>query len=167
MAPAVPAAGAGNVRPGDSSQGEIALKSFIIPLSLAGLTAGLLMSQIGYAESGDGQAKAGSAVSAPVPAGMVRGEVLETMNSGGYTYLLIETDGDKRWLVVVVVVVEALVLVEVVEVLVVVVLVVVVVVVVMVVVWGCRCRRPIWCCRRRCRTTLTPRLIFHPRIYTR
>ena len=38
-----------------------------------------------------------SALSAPVPAGMVRGTVLETMDSGGYTYVLIDTAEDQRW----------------------------------------------------------------------
>ena len=38
-----------------------------------------------------------SALSQPVPAGMVRGTVLETMDSGGYTYVLIDTTEDQRW----------------------------------------------------------------------
>ncbi len=73
------------------------MKSFLPILSLASLIAGLLVSQVGCADSGEGHANAGSAPAAPVPAGMIRGQVLETMNSGGYSYLLIETDTDKRW----------------------------------------------------------------------
>ena len=37
------------------------------------------------------------ALAAPVPEGMVRGTVLETMDSGGYTYVLVDTDQDQRW----------------------------------------------------------------------
>ena len=35
-----------------------------------------------------------------VPAGMVRGTVLETMNAGAYTYVFIKTDQDERWVAV-------------------------------------------------------------------
>ena len=34
----------------------------------------------------------------PVPDGMVRGTVVETMASGGYTYVALEIDGDIRWI---------------------------------------------------------------------
>ena len=64
---------------------------------LAVIIAGALLAQFGCADSGDTAAGAGPAMTAPVPDGMVRGKVLETMNSGGYTYVFIETDSDRRW----------------------------------------------------------------------
>jgi len=67
-------------------------------LMVAGLTAGLSMAQIGSAESTNGPGTADPAMTSPVAGGMVRGTVLETMDSGGYTYVFIETDKDKRWL---------------------------------------------------------------------
>jgi hypothetical protein len=38
-----------------------------------------------------------SALEAPIPEGMVRGTVLKTMNSGGYTYMLLEFGEQKYW----------------------------------------------------------------------
>jgi major membrane immunogen (membrane-anchored lipoprotein) len=73
------------------------LKTFVTALSVAGLAAGLALSLVGCAESEDTSVADDPALSAPVPDGMVRGKVLETMNSGGYTYVFIETDSDKRW----------------------------------------------------------------------
>ena len=37
------------------------------------------------------------ALATPVPAGMVRGTVLETMNAAGYTYVLLETSQGQQW----------------------------------------------------------------------
>ncbi|ROL62373.1 DNA-binding protein [Bacteroidetes/Chlorobi group bacterium ChocPot_Mid] len=34
----------------------------------------------------------------PVPEGYTRGVVIETMNSGGYTYMLLNQDGDEVWI---------------------------------------------------------------------
>ncbi len=34
----------------------------------------------------------------PAPEGFVKGEVLETMNSGGYTYMKLETDNGEQWI---------------------------------------------------------------------
>ena len=62
---------------------EIHVKSIISALAVL-LTAGLLLSQTGCTDENP-------ALTTPVPAGMVRGTVLETMNSGGYTYVAIET----------------------------------------------------------------------------
>lgn len=58
---------------------------------------GLLAAQIGCVESGQEPVTDNPALASPVPDGMVRGTVLETMNSGGYTYVFIETDQDRRW----------------------------------------------------------------------
>jgi len=73
------------------------LKSINSTLAAAGLIAGLFVTQIGCVESGQEPATDNPALASPVPEGMVRGTVLETMNSGGYTYVFIEADPDKRW----------------------------------------------------------------------
>jgi len=72
------------------------VKSIISALAVA-LVAGLLLVQAGCSESADTPATDNPALAAPIPAGMVRGTVLETMNSGGYTYVLVETDPDQFW----------------------------------------------------------------------
>lgn len=73
------------------------MKSINSTLAAAGLIAGLLATQIGCVESGQEPVTDNPALASPVPDGMVRGTVLETMNSGGYTYVFIETDQDQRW----------------------------------------------------------------------
>ena len=62
------------------------------------MIAGLLLTQIGCAESEQESVADNPALASPVPVGMVRGTVLETMDSGGYTYVFVETDNDKRWM---------------------------------------------------------------------
>ena len=69
------------------------MKIFVTTLSIAAL----LLPLAGCADSGEGPAADDAALAGPAPAGMVRGKVLETMNSGGYTYVFIETDSDQRW----------------------------------------------------------------------
>ena len=76
------------------------MRSINSTLVVTAITAGLLLTQIGCTESGQDPATDNPALAAPVPEGMVRGTVLETMNGGGYTYVFIETDDDKRWLAV-------------------------------------------------------------------
>lgn len=63
-----------------------------------GLIAGILLIQVGCTEPDQEPAIDKPALASPVPAGMVRGMVLETMDSGGYTYVFVETDHDKRWM---------------------------------------------------------------------
>lgn len=55
------------------------------------------MAQAGCTESADESAAENAALTTPVPPGMTRGPVLETMNSGGYTYVLIETGEAPIW----------------------------------------------------------------------
>jgi hypothetical protein len=81
-------------------RGETTVKSITSTLALTGLTLSLLLTQIGCAESGQEPVTDNPALAAPVPAGMVRGVVLETMNAGAYTYVLIKTDQDERWVAV-------------------------------------------------------------------
>jgi hypothetical protein len=66
-------------------------------LAATSLAAGLLLTQAACTDTTEEPAAENPALAAPVPDGMVRGTVLETMDSGGYTYVLLETDQDKRW----------------------------------------------------------------------
>ncbi len=77
--------------------GDPTLKLIIRMLQVAGLAAALLLTQVGCVESGQEPVTDNPAMASPVPEGAVRGTVLETMNSGGYTYVLIETDPDTLW----------------------------------------------------------------------
>jgi hypothetical protein len=72
------------------------MKSILSALALL-LTAGLLVSQAGCTDAANDAAPENPALTAPVPAGMLRGTVLETMDSGGYTYVSIETSADPIW----------------------------------------------------------------------
>ncbi len=74
------------------------MNSIIPILMLAGLTAVLSLAEIGIADAGEVVVAESPAPLLQVPPGMVRGTVLETMDSGGYTYVLLETDRDKRWI---------------------------------------------------------------------
>ena len=66
-------------------------------LAVAGLTLSLLSPIAGCTKSADEPAAENAALATPVPPGMVRGTVLETMNSGGYTYVFMDTGQDQRW----------------------------------------------------------------------
>jgi len=65
--------------------------------AIYGIVLGLLAAIAGCSNSGEAPVAENPALAAPVPAGMMRGTVLETMNSGGYTYVLIDTGQDHRW----------------------------------------------------------------------
>jgi hypothetical protein len=67
-------------------------------LAVAALTAGLLFTQAGCSDTGDTPAADNPLLATPVPAGMIRGTVLETMDSGGYTYAHIDTGAESRWI---------------------------------------------------------------------
>jgi len=73
------------------------LKSILSKLTIAGLTVGLLLSQAGCAESGQEPVADDPALASPIPDGAVRGTVQKTMDSGGYTYVFMETGEEKRW----------------------------------------------------------------------
>jgi len=75
---------------------EIQLKSIISALAVL-LTAGLLLIQTGCTEAEKAPAAENAALTTPVPAGMTRGTVLETMDSGGYTYVLVEASQAQIW----------------------------------------------------------------------
>ena len=72
------------------------MKSTISALAVL-LSASLFMALSGCTESAQGPAAQDPGLNTPVPAGMRRGVVIETMDSGGYTYVAIETDQDTVW----------------------------------------------------------------------
>ncbi len=76
------------------------MKSITLLPTTAGLLAALLLTQIGCTESAPEPVADNPALTSPVPDGMLRGTVLETLNAGGYTYVFIETDQDQRWVAV-------------------------------------------------------------------
>lgn len=73
---------------------EIHVKSIISVLAVL-LTASLLVSQTGCTKSAQDTAALNPALTTPVPEGMLRGTVVETMDSGGYTYVLVEAGQDQ------------------------------------------------------------------------
>jgi len=76
------------------------VKSIISTAAVAVLTAGLLLTLTGCTKSGQepiAEIDENPALAAPVPAGVVRGTVLETMNSGGYSYVSVETSEGQLW----------------------------------------------------------------------
>jgi len=78
------------------TNGEIQLKTIISALAVV-LTAGALFIQSGCTEAESPPTTENPALTAPVPAGMTRGKVLETVDSGGYTYVLVETSEAPMW----------------------------------------------------------------------
>ena len=71
------------------------MKSIVSLLAIAVLATNLLLA--GCSKSAEEPVADNPALATPVPAGMVRGTVLETMNSGGYTYVFVDTPQDRRW----------------------------------------------------------------------
>jgi hypothetical protein len=74
------------------------MKSNIFKLTFATLVAGIALAQVGCSKSAEETAASNPALDTPVPAGMVRGTVVETMNSGGYTYVLLDTGSEQQWM---------------------------------------------------------------------
>ncbi len=73
------------------------MNSISFKLVLAAVAVSFLAAVAGCSQPADDQAAENPALATPVPPGMVRGKVLETMNSGGYTYAFLETGQDQRW----------------------------------------------------------------------
>ena len=76
------------------------MKSNISTLAMTALAASLFLTLAGCTESAEepaAKAAENPAPATPVPAGMVRGAVLETMDSGGYTYVLLDLGEEQRW----------------------------------------------------------------------
>lgn len=73
------------------------MNSISLKFVLAIITVGLLPAMAGCSKPADEPAAENPALATPVPPGMVRGTVLETMDSGGYTYAFLDTQQDQRW----------------------------------------------------------------------
>ena len=73
------------------------MKNYVaLPVALAVMLGPLLL--LTGCENAEKAAVADNpALATPVPAGMVRGTVLQSMDSGGYTYVLVDTGQDQRW----------------------------------------------------------------------
>ena len=66
-------------------------------LATATLAAGLLLIVAACTDTAEEPADENPALAAPVPEGMIRGTVLETMDAAGYTYVLLDTAAGQRW----------------------------------------------------------------------
>ncbi len=73
------------------------MKSILSTLAVVAMTASLLWAQVGCTESGQEPVTDDPVLASPIPEGAIRGTVLETMNAGGYTYVLMEAGEEKRW----------------------------------------------------------------------
>lgn len=73
------------------------MNSISLKLVLATVALSLLSAIAGCSKPADEPAAANPALATPIPPGMVRGTVLETMDSGGYTYAFLDTGQDQRW----------------------------------------------------------------------
>jgi hypothetical protein len=76
---------------------RIILNSMLLRLAVTTMTLSLMAPLAGCSKSADEPAAENAALATPVPPGMIRGTVLETMNSGGYTYVFMDTGQDQRW----------------------------------------------------------------------
>ena len=70
----------------------------LLRLAVATMALSLLTPLGGCSKSADDPAAENPLLATPVPPGMVRGTVLETMNAGGYTYVFLDTEQDQRWI---------------------------------------------------------------------
>ena len=66
-------------------------------LATAALAAGLLLTVTACTDAAEEPEDKNPALAAPVPEGMIRGTVLETMDAAGYTYVLLDTAEGQRW----------------------------------------------------------------------
>jgi len=74
------------------------VKSVIATVALTVLALGVTVTQVGCSKNDQEKAATNPALVAPVPAGMVRGKVLESMDAGSYTYAQIDMGTEQRWL---------------------------------------------------------------------
>jgi len=73
------------------------VKATLSMLATATLAAGLLFTLAACSDTAEEPADENLALAAPVPEGMIRGTVLETMDVAGYTYVLLDTAEGQRW----------------------------------------------------------------------
>jgi hypothetical protein len=69
----------------------------IIPASAATAVATLLLALSGCTEPAQEAAAEDPALATPVPVGMVRGTAVETMDAGGYTYVLLDLGAEQQY----------------------------------------------------------------------
>ena len=74
------------------------MKSVKTTVALAVLALGVTVTQVACSKNDQEKAATNPALVAPVPAGMVRGKVLESMDAGTYTYAQIDMGTEQRWL---------------------------------------------------------------------
>jgi hypothetical protein len=77
---------------------EYSVKSVKATVALAVLALGVTFTQAACSKNDQEKAATNPALAAPVPAGMVRGKVLESMDAGSYTYAQIDMGTEQRWL---------------------------------------------------------------------
>lgn len=70
----------------------------IIPAPAAAAVVALLLALSGCTDPAKDTAAENPLLAAPVPDGMVRGTVVETMDVSGYTYVLLDSDGQELWI---------------------------------------------------------------------
>ncbi|MGB5510770.1 MAG: hypothetical protein WBM87_03580 [Woeseiaceae bacterium] len=73
------------------------MKAALSMLATATLAAGLLLTVAACTDTTEEAVDENPALAAPVPEGMIRGTVLETMDAAGYTYVLLDTAAGQRW----------------------------------------------------------------------
>jgi hypothetical protein len=73
------------------------VKANLSMLATATLAAGLLFTLAACSDTAEEPVDENLAFAAPVPEGMIRGTVLETMDAAGYTYMLLDTAEGQRW----------------------------------------------------------------------
>jgi len=73
------------------------VKATLSMLAKATLAAGLLFTLAACTDTAEEPAVENSALATPVPEGMIRGTVLETMDAAGYTYVLLDTGEGQQW----------------------------------------------------------------------
>ncbi len=73
------------------------MKATLSMLATATLAAGLLLTLAACTDTAEEPVDENPALAAPVPEGMIRGTVLETMDAAGYTYVLLDTAEGERW----------------------------------------------------------------------
>ena len=73
------------------------MKATLSMLATATMAAGLLLSLAACTDTADEPASENPALATPVPEGMIRGTVLETMDAADYTYVLLDTAEGQLW----------------------------------------------------------------------
>ena len=76
---------------------RIGAKFFLGTLLILFSVAGLVACKGDSSKKSESQAPADTGMEAPVKMDVLSGKVAETMNSGGYTYILLDKEGEKSW----------------------------------------------------------------------